>query len=126
MTHVLIQLQSAFLKSTNPAVKAYFSQALASYFFDAAGDTEQQFRNQGWTSRTLEAVLLYEAYPNAWKSPELDTGLAAFNVSRQGVESLQATFDQARQYFLRHKRDIHDVFELRRREMPGAKPKQGI
>ena len=126
LIHILIQLQSAFLKSTNPAVKAYFSQALASYFFDGAGDAEQQFRKEGWTSRILEAVLLYEAYPNAWKSPALDTGLAAFNVSRQGVENLQATFDQARQYFLRHKRDIHDVFELRRQEMPGATSKPGV
>jgi len=119
LVHILIQWQSAFLKSSDPAVRKYFSEALASYFFDGAAEAERQFQQGGWNSRILEAVLLYEAYPQAWKSPELDRGLAAFNVNHQNVETLQTTFDQARQVFLRQKRDIHDVYEIRRKRMPG-------
>ena len=119
LIQVLIQLQSAFLKSSHPAVRAYFSEALAAYFFEGASEVEHQFRQSGWNSRILEAVLLYEAYPNAWKSPDLDSGLAAFNVSRQSVKMLQSSFDQARQVFLRQNRDIHDVYEIRRKQMPG-------
>ncbi len=119
LIHVLIQLQSAFLKSSDPSVRAYFSEALAAYFFDGAGEAEREFRQGGWNSRILEAVLLYEAYPHAWKSPDLDRGFAAFNVNRQSVETLQTTFDQARQAFLRQKRDIHDVYDIRRKQMPG-------
>ena len=117
--HILIQLQSAFLKSSDPAVRTFFSEALAAYFFDGASEAERQFHQGGWNSRILEAVLLYEAYPNAWKSPELDKGLVAFNVNHQNVETLQTTFDQARQAFLRQRRDIHDVYEIRRQQMPG-------
>ena len=120
LIHVLIQLQSAFLKSSDPAVRQYFSSAMASYFFDEAAEVERLFARQGWTSRTLEAVLLYEAYPQAWKSPELDSGFAAFNVSREDFDYLQSTFDQARQYFLRNRRDIHEIYQVRRQEMPGA------
>jgi hypothetical protein len=119
MIQVLIQLQSAFLKSSDPTVRTYFSEALAAYFFDDADEAERQFHQGGWNSRILEAVLLYEAYPNAWKSPQLDKGLAAFNVNHQSVETLQSVFDQARQVFLRQKRDIHDVYEIRRKQMPG-------
>jgi N-acetylneuraminic acid mutarotase len=119
LIHVLIQLQSAFLKSSDPAVRTYFSEALAAYFFDGASEAERQFQQGGWNSRILEAVLLYEAYPHAWKSPGLDKGLAAYNVNRQSVEILQTTFDQARQVFLRQKRDIHDVYQIRRTQMPG-------
>ena len=120
LIHVLIQLQSAFLKSSDPAVRRYFSSAMASYFFDEAAEVERLFARGGWTSRTLEAVLLYEAYPQAWKSPELDSGLAAFNVSREDFDYLQSTFDQARQYFLRNRQDIHEIYQVRRQEMPGA------
>ena len=119
LVHILIQLQSAFLKSSDPAVRKYFSEALGSYFFDGAGEAERQFHQGGWNSRILEAVLLYEAYPHAWQSPELDRGFAVYNVNRQSVKTLQTTFDQARQVFLRQKRDIHDVYEIRRKQMPG-------
>jgi N-acetylneuraminic acid mutarotase len=119
LIHILIQLQSAFLKSSDPAVRTFFSEALAAYFFDGASEAERQFHQGGWNSRILEAVLLYEAYPKAWESPELDRGLAAYNVNHQNVETLQTTFDQARQAFLRQKRDIHDVYEIRRQQMPG-------
>ena len=120
LIHVLIQLQSAFLKSSDPAVRRYFSEAMASYFFDEASEVEQRFTRGGWNSRILEAVLLYEAYPQAWKSPELDSGLAAFNVNREDFDYLQSIFDQARQYFLRNRRDIHEIYRVRRQEMPGA------
>ncbi|NKB82211.1 MAG: hypothetical protein GKS05_10070 [Nitrospirales bacterium] len=120
LIHGLIQLQSAFMRSSDVAVTQFFSNALASYFFGEAQEAENKFRAQGWTSQTLEAILLYEAYPKAWHSPKLDEGLRVFNVTRADLKEVQIVFDQARQAFLAQRRDIHDVYDQWRRTMPGA------
>ena len=49
-----------------------------------------------------------------------EQGLQTFNVSRDDLYEIQVVFDQARQRFIRVNRDIHDVFRLKRREMPGG------
>ena len=120
VVHALIQAQSAFLKSQNPAVRRFFSKALRSYFFDRADSVEAKFYTLGWTSEILEAVVLHTGYPNTWSDPQLQQGLQPFNVSRDDLYEIQVVFDQARQRFIRVNRDIHDVFRLKRREMPGG------
>ena len=120
LVHALIQSQSAFLKSQNPAVRKFFSQALRSYFFDRAASVESNFYSIGWNSEVLEAVVLYTGYPNTWSDPQLAKGLQTFHVTREDLYEIQVIFDQARQRFIRFNRDIHDVFRLKRREMPGG------
>lgn len=122
LVHTLIQSQSAFLKSSDPAVRSFFSKALASYFFERAPDKEKEFFDQGWTSEILESVVLYAGYPNVWKNSALVKGLQAFNVTPEDIHEMQIIFDQARQRFIRLDLDIHDVYWLKRQGMPGAKP----
>jgi len=120
LVHALIQSQSAFLKSQNPAVRKFFSQALRSYFFDRATSVESNFYSIGWNSEVLEAIVLYTGYPNTWSDLQLAKGLKVFNVTREDLYEIQVVFDQARQRFIRLNRDIHDVFRLKRREMLGG------
>ena len=93
---------------------------MRSYFFDRAASVEAKFYTLGWTSEILEAVVLYTGYPNTWSDPQLQQGLQTFNVSRDDLYEIQVVFDQARQRFIRVNRDIHDVFRLKRRDMPGG------
>ena len=101
-------------------MRKFFSKALDSYFFDKAPTVESHFYASGWTSEVLEAIVLYTGYPKTWLDPQLAKGLQAFHVTREDLYEIQVVFDQARQRFIRLNQDIHNVFRLKRREMPGG------
>ncbi len=122
LIHALIQFQSVFMKSSDPAVRKYFTGAMRSYFFDQADEREQLFLSRGWTSEILEAVLLYEAYPQSWKGSALDSAFASYNVDRKDFYELREVFNLARRNLLQKRQDIHVVYRVHRKLMPGAYP----
>src|SRR4026207_2044769 len=52
----VIQLQSVFLKSDDPSVKVFLTQALAVRGDRSADETLSRFHSTGWTSDVLEAL----------------------------------------------------------------------
>src|SRR5437868_10160453 len=53
---VVIQFQSVFMKSGDPVVQAFLSQALAAKAGSDADEALSQFRSTGWTSDVLESL----------------------------------------------------------------------
>ena len=116
----LIQFQSAFLKSQDPAVRAFFSKAHEDKFGRSAGDGLAQFQATGWTSEVLEALIDYGAEDRVWQDHALVEGFRPFNVSRQDFEVLVDLFQRARAELQARGTTVHRVYAARRQEMPGT------
>lgn len=117
----LIQFQSAMMKSTNTQVVQFFDGAFAHKFGAAAEEHLRQSRRNGWTSRTLEAVVEYATGPPQWDQGALDAGWREFNVGSQDLRLLAGLHAAAREQFVAEGKDIHAVYDSKRRLMPGAR-----
>lgn len=120
LIRALIQFQAAFMKSSNPAVRHFLDAALTAKLGADAPAAVEGFRSTGWTSRTLEAVVDYVALGPVWNNTDLQDGFRAFNVGPQELELLAKVFRSARTKLLASGQDLHDVYENRRRTMPGG------
>jgi hypothetical protein len=116
----LIQFQAAFMKSSSPAVRQLLSEALNSSLGDRGSAAEEEFRSQGWTSKSLEAFVDYAATGKPWDRREVVEGFRAFNVGPSDFDLLSRTFRAAQTKLAAEGRDLHVVYATRRREMPGA------
>ncbi len=116
----LIQFQAAFMKSENQAVRRFLHEALAAKLGDRAAAAAESFRTDGWTSRSLEAVVDYEAGRPLRAQPELQAGLDPYHVGASDFDLLSRTFLTARSRLLAQGQDLHQAYEARRREMPGG------
>lgn len=119
---VVIQFQSVFTKSTDPAVREFFHQALVTHFGEAQAAQEQAaFTKAGWTGAVLAALAerRHSADPAALE--KLAAGFSAFNLTLEDFAFLTGLFDQARREYQNRGQDIEDVFVERRRDMPGGR-----
>jgi hypothetical protein len=117
---VVIQFQSVFMKSSDPAVQAFLTQALATYAGSGADEMRSQFQSTGWTSDVLESLgEQWDAM--AIKQQEgLAPGFRQFNVSLADFGLLRNLVAKARTALEQRGQDMHHVFAQRRREMPGG------
>src|SRR2546426_7873339 len=75
LIHALIQTQAALTKSTNPATRRWFADALRrSEAHQAEPDPKE-----GLTSRTLEAIVTYASTHPPTARPDVMAGLQEFN-----------------------------------------------
>ena len=117
---VVIQFQSVFMKSGNPAVQAFLSHSLAAQRDSGANQAASRFRSAGWTSDVLEAL------SEQWLTTEIDQreqlapGFRQFNVSLADFDSLMELVAKARTTLEQRGQNMHQVFAQRRREMPGG------
>jgi hypothetical protein len=116
----VIQFQSVFLKSSDPTVQLFLTQALAAQGRRNADETLSRFRSTGWTSDVLEAL------SEQWNATAIDQqdrlapGFRQFNVSPADFDWLLELVAKARITFMQRGQTIHQVFAQRRREMPGG------
>ena len=116
----VIQFQSVFLKSRDPAVQAFLSQALAAQGNSDAYGAASRFRSAGWTSDVLEAL------GEQWGATAIDQrerlvpGFRQFNISLADFDSLMELVEKARVGLEQRGQNMHQVFAQRRREMPGG------
>jgi len=116
----IIQFQSVFLKSGDPAVQAFLNHALVAQKGSAANEAASRFRSAGWTSDVLEA------FSEQWVATAIDQqerlapGFRQFNVSPTDFDSLMELVAKARTALEQRGQNIHQVFAQRRREMPGG------
>ena len=117
---VVIQFQSVFMKSGNPAVQAFLSQALAAQGNSDAYGAASRFRSAGWTSDVLEAL------GEQWGATAIDQrerlvpGFRQFNISLADFDSLMELVAKTRTVLEQRGQNMHQVFAQRRREMPGG------
>ena len=122
---VVIQFQSVFMKSDDPAVQAFLSHALAIKMGNGADEVRLRFRATGWTSDVLEAL------GEQWDASTIDqrerlaTGFHQFNVSLVDFNVLRELVAKAQTALEQRGQNMHQVFAQRRREMPdGAQLRQ--
>src|SRR5713226_8495422 len=114
LIHALIQTQAAMTKTTNPATRAWFAEALRR---SEATGAEPNPR-EGLTSHVLEAIVTYaETHPPTAR-PDVMAGFQEFNVSPADLDLMARVYRQARDRFGSTGRNIHHVYETQRRAMP--------
>lgn len=116
----LIQFQSAFLKSRQPAVRNFFAAAQQSKFGPDAEEVLNRFQQTGWTSEVMEALSEYGIQDRLWEDGSLVEGFREYNVTRQDFDLLTDLFRRAKAQFHAQGADVHQIYDARRRDMPGA------
>ena len=114
LIHALIQTQAALTKSTDPATRRWFSDALES----AARSGGTPVSSDALTSRTLEAIVDYaEAHPPS-NDPQALVGLKEFGIGQEDLRLLTRIFRDAKRRLRATDLDIHTVYTTERRTMP--------
>jgi hypothetical protein len=116
----VIQIQSVFLKSSDPAVQLLLTQALTAQGEGNAEKTLFRFRSTGWTSEVLEALSEQWGTTAIDQRERLAPGFRQFNVSLEDFDSLMELVTKTRTALEQRGQNIHQVFAQRRREMPGG------
>ena len=114
LIHVLIQTQAALTKTTNPATQRWFAEALRR---SEASGAEPDPRG-GLTSHALEAIVTYAETRPPVARPDVMAGFRDFNVSEADLDLMARVYRQARDRLRTTGRNIHRVYEAKRRAMP--------
>ena len=114
LIHALIQTQAALTKSTNPATRGWFAEALRRSESPEAGPDPRE----GLTSRTLEAIVAYAGTHPPTARPDVMAGFQEFNVGAADLDLIARVYRQARDRFRSEGRNIHRLYEARRHAMP--------
>jgi hypothetical protein len=117
---VVIQFQSVFMKSRDPSVQAFLSQAVAATAGSGVDEALSRFRSAGWTSDVLEALSEQWVATAIDQREQMAPGFHQFNVSPTDFDWLMELIAKARTAFMQRGQNIHQVFAQRRREMPGG------
>jgi hypothetical protein len=118
---VVIQFQSTFMKSTDPAVRDFLQHATVKQFGNTrAAEIDSAFYRGGWSTPVLEALDRYHATAPNSEVAALATGFSQFNVTTADFEYFLELFRKARLAYQQRGQDIHRVFAERRQGMPGA------
>ena len=118
----VIQFQSVFLKSSDPAVQLLLTHALAAQGGGSGEETLSLFRSAGWTSDVLEALSAHWIAMGIDQRDRLASGFRQFNVSPEDFDRFMELVAKAQTTFIRREQTLHQVFTQRRREMPGSTP----
>ena len=121
LIRALIQFQSAFLKSSEAAVREFLASALQVHGRQRARAILDRFALTGWTSESLEAVVDYSMHHSMWENPKLSRAFHAYNLSERDWEFVQNVFLHARRNLVGRERDLHAVFARHRSRMPGGR-----
>lgn len=116
----VIQFQSVFLKSGDPFVQLFLTQALAVQEGERADETLSRFRSTGWTSDVLEALSDHWIATAIDQRDRLGPGFRQFNVSTADFDWFMELIAKARTTFVQQGQSMHQIFAQRRREMPGG------
>jgi hypothetical protein len=115
----VIQCQSLFMNSSDPNVRAFFDRALQNKLNVHAAEAGRRFREEGWTSETLEALSESYVALSDGQRTELTEGFHAYNLTPNDFLQLSELFFRARMALQQRGQDIHQIYARRRQEMPG-------
>jgi hypothetical protein len=114
LIHALIQTQAALTKSTDPATRLWFSEALRM----AQKPGGPTIPSDALSSRTLEAILTYAALHPPADSAEVLPGLRQFNVGQSDFDLMARVYRRAQSRLTSAGQDLHVLYEKERRAMP--------
>src|SRR5262245_48582628 len=118
---IVIQFQSAFMKSTDSAIRDFFRHSLVRRFEEPrAGELDIAFHKSGWSSSVLEAFDTYYSSAPANEFKGLAAGFSQYNVTVGDFEYLLDLFRKAQLEYQQRGQDIHRIFAERRQMMPGT------
>ncbi|WP_455378445.1 hypothetical protein [Petrachloros mirabilis] len=117
---VVIQFQAIFMKSSDPAVREFFDQALAAKWGDGAVDYSTRFRVRGWTTEIAEALCGHLATRSDQERTGLTQGLLQFNMRPADFQFFCELYGEARRGYNVRGQDIHQIFTAHRKHMPGS------
>lgn len=117
----VIQFQSAFLKSSHPAIRQFFTDAHRVTLGPRAEEVETAFRQTGWSADTFDAVMTAGHTDSVWNSEGLSEGFREFNIGKPDFDILARLYEQSSAAFSTQGKTFQQVYTQRRREMPGAK-----
>ena len=116
----VIQFQSVFMKSGDPAVQNFLNQGLEATAGSGAYEAASRFRSTGWTPDVLEALREQWAATAIDQRERLAPGFRQFNISLEDFDSLMDLVAKARTALAQRGVTMYQVFAQRRREMPGG------
>lgn len=115
----VVQFQSAFMKSSDPALQGFLREALLVKWGEQATDIGTRFHEGGWTTEVLEALSERRSSTTEDQRAPLAAGFRAYNMSLADFDSLTDLYGRARHALAQRGQNIHHVFQERRRGMPG-------
>jgi hypothetical protein len=92
----VIQCQSLFIKSSDPSVRSFFDRALQSKLNVQAAEAGRRFKEEGWTSETLEALSESYVALSDGQRTQLAEGFRAYNLTPNDFLKLSELFLRAR------------------------------
>lgn len=116
----VIQFQSVFAKSTDPAVQDFARRAVTKKHGERAAEVLAQFRSSGWTPEVLEALADADLHTPVDELQSLATGLGQFNVSVEDFQRFMRLVRDGEQAFVSRGQNFQEVYVSHRKEMPGA------
>ena len=116
----VIQLQSLFAKSTDPAVREFLRRAVEGKGDGRAEQAVEQFQSSGWTPDVLEALADATLSAQAEELESLSKALGSFNLSVEDFRQFMRLVKEGERALASDGRTFHEVFLSQRRMMPGA------
>lgn len=116
----VIQFQSVFAKSTDPAVQDFARRAVTKKHGELAAEVLAQFRSSGWTPEVLEALADADLHTPVDELQSLATGLGQFNVSVEDFQRFMRLVRDGEHAFVSRGQNFQEVYVSHRKTMPGA------
>lgn len=116
----VIQCQSAFMKSGDPAIEAFLARAVAAKHGERAPDVIALFRLSGWTPDVLQALAESAEGLSTDQESALGAGLSRYNVSLADFQHLMGLVREAQRSLATRGLDLRQVYAAHRKDMPGA------
>lgn len=120
IVQAVIQFQSAFVRSRDPALHDFATEALRAAHGEQAPALLMEFRSKGWTAALLEALAEAEEHTTPAQRQALAPGFAPFNLSVEDFRRFMELVRAARQALASRGLAFDEVYASHRRAMPGA------
>ena len=114
LIHALIQTQAAVTKSTDPATRRWFAEALRR----AEQRDGVRIPSDALNSRALEAITAYAAIHRPVDLPGVLAGLKEFNIGESDFALMARVYQQAKNRLNAAGQDVHALYEKEREKMP--------
>ncbi len=115
----VIQLQSAFTKSSTPAIQQFLYQAMQRKHGMAAQALVDRFHATGWTAEVLEALSDMTVLASSEELQALTNGLGQFNLSVDDLTGFMQLVRDGRQALASRGKTLSETYTAHRRHMPG-------
>lgn len=116
----VIQLQTLFMKTTDPSVQEFMRHAVADTQEEHTAQVLAQFYSSGWTPDVLAALADSALRSPAVELQRLEPGLRSVNLSVDDFRSFMQLVRNGEQALTESGKNFHDVFRFHRKTIPGA------